>query len=82
MILRASCDFKLAVNGGMISTLVDNCMGTAAWSLVCAEGKNVSTIEFKVNYLSPSWKNDDLQCESKVIHQGKTHIVVEGNVRS
>ena len=71
-----------AVNGGMISTMVDNCMGTAAWSMVCHEGKNVSTIEFKINYLAPSWKDDDLVCDSKVIHKGRSHIVVEGMSQS
>lgn len=62
-------------HGGMISALVDGALGTAALSLVAHEYRAVSTVEYKINYLSPSFLNDQLVAKAKVDHAGKRIII-------
>jgi len=65
----------MAAHGGMMGALVDGALGTAALSLVYKENKAVSTIEYKLNFLAPSFLNDQLLAVGKVISQGKRIIV-------
>src|SRR3954463_14688628 len=65
-----------AAHGGMIGALVDGALGTAGLSLVYKENKAVSTIEYKLNFLSPALLNDELLAIGKVESQGKRILVI------
>jgi uncharacterized protein (TIGR00369 family) len=49
-----------AAHGGVVAALVDSALGVAGLSAVYKERKAVSTVEFKLNYLSPALLNDEL----------------------
>ena len=69
-----------AAHGGAISVLVDAALGVACLSAVCKENKIISTVEFKVNFLSPALLNDDLVAKGKVIQKGKRILISECSV--
>jgi uncharacterized protein (TIGR00369 family) len=69
-----------AAHGGMIGALVDGALGTAGLSLVYKEYKAVSTIEYKLNFLSPSYLGDELLAIGKVESQGKRILVISCDV--
>ena len=71
----------IAAHGGLISAFMDGVIGVAALSSVSEEKKVVSTIEFKINYLSPALLNDELIGIGKVIQKGKRIIISEGEIR-
>lgn len=60
-----------AAHGGSIAALIDGALGVAALSAVCEENKVVSTIEFKLNYFSPAFVNDEIVAKAKVEQKGK-----------
>jgi uncharacterized protein (TIGR00369 family) len=70
----------LAAHGGVISSLMDGLLGVTALSIVEKENKIVSTIEFKINFLSPAFIHDDLQGIGKVEQKGNRLIVVSGDI--
>lgn len=70
-----------AAHGGVISAMMDGVLGVAALTLSSKEKKLVSTVEFKINYISPAYANDVLWGEGKVIQQGKRIYVSEGEIR-
>ena len=70
----------LAAHGGVISSLMDGLLGVTALSVVEKENKIVSTIEFKINFLSPAFIHDDLQGIGKVAQKGNRLIVVSGDI--
>lgn len=69
-----------AVHGGVLAAFMDSILGVAALS--CAEANNnvVSTVEFKINYLSPSFVGDELLGIGKVEQQGKRIIISTGDI--
>lgn len=69
-----------AAHGGIMATLVDAALGTAGLSLVAPENKVVSTIEFKINYLSPALLQDNLVATAKVEQKGKRILVISCDV--
>lgn len=69
-----------AAHGGLISALVDASLGTAALSAVAADNKVVSTVEYKLNFLKPSFEGDALEAIGTVITQGKRILVVKCDV--
>lgn len=69
-----------AAHGGMISALIDSALGVAALSAVFKQDKIVSTIEFKVNFLSPALLNDNLLAKGKVEQLGNRIIVTSCDV--
>jgi uncharacterized protein (TIGR00369 family) len=71
-----------AAHGGLVAALVDGALGVAGLSLVCHQNKVVSTIEYKLNYLSPVKLNDLLVANAKVISAGKRILVIECEVIS
>jgi uncharacterized protein (TIGR00369 family) len=71
-----------AAHGGLVAALVDGALGVAGLSLVCHQNKVVSTIEYKLNYLSPVKLNDLLVANAKVISDGKRILVIECEVIS
>jgi uncharacterized protein (TIGR00369 family) len=83
---RLTVDDKLlatphAAHGGAIAALIDGAMGVAALSAVCAENQVVSTVEYKVNFLSPALLNDELIATGKTELKGKRLVVVSCDVR-
>jgi uncharacterized protein (TIGR00369 family) len=68
------------VHAGVLATFADHGAGGAARSAV-AEGKDVITVEFKVNFLRPA-PAGNLTCDARVLRAGKTVVVAEAEVYS
>lgn len=66
------------LHAGIVTTLVDNACGYAAFSLVPAEA-TVLTIEFKVNFLAPA-KGERFRARGTVVKAGQTITVCSGEV--
>jgi uncharacterized protein (TIGR00369 family) len=69
-----------AAHGGAIAALIDGALGVAALSKVSIDKKVVSTIEFKVNYLSPAILGDQLLATGRVQSAGNRILYVECDV--
>jgi uncharacterized protein (TIGR00369 family) len=69
-----------AAHGGVIAALVDAALGVCGLSCVYEENKVVSTVEYKVNFLSPAFLHDDLVAKSKVLQKGKRLLIIECEV--
>lgn len=70
----------LAAHGGVLAGLMDALLGVTALSVTEKEGKVVSTIEFKINFLSPALLNDELLAIGKIEQKGNRIIVVSGDI--
>jgi len=68
-----------ATHGGVISSFVDFSMGAAIF-LDLEKGQRCSTIEFKINYLSPVRLGETILADSKIKFRGNSHAVVESHV--
>jgi uncharacterized protein (TIGR00369 family) len=66
-------------HGGVLSTFVDFSMGAALF-LALPKGHRCSTIEFKMNYLSPVKLGETILAEAKIKFKGKSHAVMECHV--
>lgn len=66
-------------HGGVISTFVDFSMGAALFTQL-KTGERTSTIEFKINYLSPVKLGETIFCDAKVKFKGRSHAVLECHV--
>lgn len=66
------------IHGGAIASLCDTAMGMAVKSL----GALPITVEMKINFLSPSQKDQDIIATGKVIKKGRTLLVTEAEVKS
>ena len=66
-------------HGGVISAFVDFSMGAALFTQL-QKGERTSTIEFKINYLSPVKLGEKIYCDAKVKFKGKSHAVLECHV--
>ncbi len=66
-------------HGGVISAFVDFSMGAALFTQL-KSGERTSTIEFKINYLSPVKLGEIIYCDAKVKFKGKSHAVLECHV--
>ncbi|MGZ4099796.1 MAG: PaaI family thioesterase, partial [Bacteroidia bacterium] len=64
-----------AAHGGAVASLVDAALGVAGLSIVYKENKVVSTVEYKINFLSPVLLNDKLVAKAKVEQRGKRILV-------
>lgn len=70
----------LAAHGGVIAALVDATLGVSGLSAVHHEGKVVSTIEYKLNFLSPAELGDVLVANGKIEQKGKSILVISCEV--
>ena len=70
----------LAAHGGVISALMDGLLGVTALSVSANDHHIVSTIEFKINFLSAAFEGDTLKGIGKVENQGKRLIVTSGGI--
>lgn len=64
-----------ALHGGVISTLVDTCGGFAVWTKISIEDR-VSTIDLRVDYLSPG-APETLIAEAQVVRVGNRVAVTD-----
>jgi len=65
----------LAAHGGLIASLADAALGVAALSAVCKENKVVSTVEYKISFISPAFSGDELLAIGKVESKGKRLLI-------
>jgi uncharacterized protein (TIGR00369 family) len=70
----------LAAHGGVISALMDGLIGVTGLSAVAHENNIISTIEFKLNFMSPALLHDELLGIGKIEQQGKRLMVVSGEI--
>jgi uncharacterized protein (TIGR00369 family) len=66
------------VHAGVITSIVDNACGYAAFSLMPA-GTGVLTVEFKVNLINPA-KGERFLAVGKVVKPGRTLMICVGEV--
>jgi len=66
-------------HGGAISSFVDWSMGAAVFTIL-KQGQLCSTIEFKINYLSPAKLGETIFCKATVKFHGRSHAVIEFHV--
>jgi uncharacterized protein (TIGR00369 family) len=66
---------RRALHGGVISAVIDTCGGFAVWTSISIEDR-VSTIDLRVDYLSPG-KPELLICEAKVVRVGNRVAVTD-----
>lgn len=69
-----------AAHGGAIAALVDAALGVAGLSAVHQQNKVVSTIEYKMNFLSPALLGDELLAKARVEQQGNRILVISCDV--
>jgi acyl-CoA thioesterase len=69
-----------AAHGGFIAAFMDAVVGVAALSKVINDGKVVSTVEMKINFLKPANLGDELTGNGKVLKAGKSLIITEGKI--
>lgn len=67
-------------HGGVIAAYMDGILGVAALYVSSENGNLVSTVEFKINYITPVRKGDVLIGKGKVISKGKRIIIAQGEI--
>lgn len=67
-------------HGGLVAGYMDGILGLAALYVSSENANLVSTVEFKINYISPVRIGDVLIGRGKAISRGKRIIVTEGKV--
>lgn len=84
-VVQISCAFNEGLSqqhnyfhAGVLTSIVDSACGYAALTLA-PEGKEVLSVEFKINLLRPA-NTSKIIAMGKVIHAGKTLTVCEGSV--
>ena len=68
-----------AVHGGMLFTIMDNCMGASLVSTL-KPGEGCATIEMKVNYLKAVF-GGQVESSTRVLQKGKRIAVLESQLR-
>jgi len=66
--------------GGVIASLLDAAFAGAIGTHL-RNREFASTVEMKINFIRPFMEGTHLYCYGKVCHWGKTHIVVEAEVK-
>jgi uncharacterized protein (TIGR00369 family) len=67
-------------HGGVLAGFMDGVIGLAALYVSAEDANLVSTVEFKINFLSPVRIGDVLIGEGKVVSKGKRIIIAEGRI--
>ena len=65
-------------HAGVLTTIADSACGYAALTMM-PEGREVLTVEFKVNFLRPA-NTHKIIARGSVVHSGKTLTVCNGEV--
>ena len=66
-------------HGGVVYSMADTTMGAAVYSRL-DEAESCTTIEIKIVYIA-AVRRGELECESRVIHKGRTTAVLESDIR-
>ena len=69
-----------ACHGGVISALMDSTLGITALSYAASIGNFCSTVEFKLNYISPARLGDELRGTAEIGFTGSRLIVTSGRI--
>lgn len=67
-------------HGGLIAGYMDAVLGLAALFVSSENGKLVSTVEFKINYLKPARVGDVLIGIGRPVSKGKRIIITEADI--
>lgn len=67
-------------HGGAIAGLMDAVLGVCGLSMVCMEGKIVSTVEMGMHFTKPARLNDHLIGRAQVVSKGNRIIIIEGKI--
>ena len=67
-------------HGGMIAGFMDGVLGLAALYASSERAELVSTVEFKINFLTPVRLGDVLIGEGEIVSAGNRIIVTEGKI--
>ncbi|MFT5585990.1 MAG: hypothetical protein ACI9VR_003586 [Cognaticolwellia sp.] len=65
-------------HGGAVMALLDTGLGVAAIEYALPKARATSTLEIKVNLLKPAKVGARLRCTAKVVHAGRSHLVIQG----
>lgn len=68
------------IHGGALFALADHASGWAVHTTLAA-GEQCATLEMKINYIG-ALRDEDCVAEARVIHKGRTSVVVEAEIRS
>ena len=69
-------NIRQVVHGGALVSLADMAMGLACASL----GKRVVTLDLNISFMRRVREGDTIRSLTKVIHKGKTTMVVSGSI--
>lgn len=64
------------IHGGAVGSLLDMAMNLACYSL----GRQVLILGFNTNFLSGTREGDTVRAVAKVLHSGRSTMVVEGRI--
>lgn len=67
-------------HGGLVAAYMDGVLGVAALYNSSERGRLVATVEFKINFLAPVFKNDILIGRGEVVSAGQRIIVATGEI--
>ena len=67
-------------HGGVVAGYMDGILGVAALNVSSVDACLVSTVEFKINYLTPVFKGDILIGRGWVVSRGKRIIISQGEI--
>ena len=67
-------------HGGVVAGYMDGVLGLAALYVSSENANLVSTVEFKINYISPVFVGDVLIGQGKIISKGKRIIIAQGKI--
>jgi uncharacterized protein (TIGR00369 family) len=70
---------RRAVHGGVLSSLIDTCGGSACWSALIELDSRVSTVDLRVDYIRKG-PCEDLTCRAEVVRLGNSVAVARMEV--
>jgi len=70
---------RRAVHGGVLSTLIDTCGGSACWMMLKEKNSRLSTVDLRVDYLRKG-PCEDLLCRAEVVRMGNRVAVARMEV--
>ena len=68
------------LHGGALFALADHASGWAAYTTL-EQDERCATLEMKINYIGAVY-NEECLAEARVLHRGRTSIVVEAEIKS
>lgn len=76
----AQANVALAVHGGVLTTLMDNAMGSAVFTQL-PDAMTCMTLELKANFIRPVSVDDaELRCEATTVHVGSRTATAQAQI--